>query len=202
MDFIKLQTLISLDRIANIVKYSDMVKNLEGDVAEFGVFRGGSLELIAQLNPNKNIIGIDSFEGLPAPTTHDNFHKQGDFKEVEYEAVYGYFKTLYRNVELLKGFSPSIFEQIHPYRKFSFVHIDVDLYQSVAEGLAYFYPRLVDGGVILLDDYGFESTEGAKRAVDEFVDAKGKESDLWATFSGELLYYLGGASHKQYLIIK
>jgi len=169
---LKLQTLLSLDRLANIMRYCELTKNLEGDVAEFGVFRGGSLELIAQLHPGKTAWGIDSFEGLPEPTQHDNHHKKGDFKEVEYENILGYFGTMHRNVNLLKGFSPDIFNNIDQYKKFCFVHIDVDLYESVAHGLAYFYPRMVDGGVILLDDYGWDTTEGAKRAVDEFIHAQ------------------------------
>ncbi|MBP6694998.1 MAG: hypothetical protein KA161_07705 [Saprospiraceae bacterium] len=207
MENIKLQTLLSLDRLANLIRYNELIKELEGDVAEFGVFRGGSLELLAQLNPGKTVWGIDSFEGLPAPTDKDNYHKEGDFKEVEYENIKGYFGTMYRNVNLLKGFSPAIFLNIDPFKKFCFVHIDVDLYQSVKDGLDYFYPRMVDGGVIILDDYGWESTEGAKKATDEFA------AEINPNFFGELFYYGNGEtsfacrnqqpnSHKQFLIIK
>ncbi len=186
-----LQTLISNDRLANLVSYAERARTLEGDFAEFGVFRGGSLELIAKLHRERRIIGIDSFEGLPKPGDRDNFHKKGDFKETNYSDVKGYFRLMYPNVEIIKGFSP--FDKLDPGKKYAFVHIDVDLYQSVWEGLDFFYPRMVEGGIIILDDYGFESTEGAKKATDEFCAGI-------KTFHAELKY-ADGLSFKQYVII-
>jgi hypothetical protein len=192
----KLETLLSMNRLASLIKYSNMVYEMEGDVAEFGVFRGGSLELLAQHNEHKTVFGIDSFEGLPKPTANkDTYHKEGDFKEVDFDDVKGYFKIMYRNVELLKGFSPSVFENIDKYKKFSLVHIDVDLYQSVKDALDYFYPRLVDGGVIICDDIGWESVAGGEQALLEFA------ATINPTFKGELFYY-PGKSNKQYLIVK
>lgn len=188
----KLQTLISPDRLANLVSYAERVRMYEGDFAEFGVFRGGSLELIAKLHPERRIMGLDSFEGLPNPTKADNYHKKGDFSETDYMAIRGYFKIMYPNVAVIKGFSP--FNQLNPDRKYAFVHIDVDLYRSVLEGLDFFYPRMVEGGIIILDDYGFETTEGAKKATDEFCR-------LITSFHSELKY-ADGMSHKQYVIIK
>lgn len=187
----KLETLISDDRLFNICSYAARCKNLEGDMAEFGVFRGGSLEMIAEMNPNKTVWGIDSFEGLPKATDHDNFHKKGDFKETSFSDLKGYFHLTRPNVELIKGFSP--FDKLNPDIKYCFVHIDVDLYNSVWEGLDFFYPRMVEGGIIILDDYGFESTEGAKKATDEFC--QGIKS-----FHAELKY-ADGLSFKQYVII-
>jgi len=195
MQFTKLPTLLSSDRLANLIRYSNLVYGLEGDIAEFGIFQGGSLELLAQHNAHKTVWGIDSFQGLPPASDKDNFHKEGDFKDVDSRAIYGYFKVCYPNVELLKGFSPKVFESINPYKKFALVHIDVDLYQSVKDGLDYFYPRMVDGGVILLDDYGWQSTEGAKIAIDEFA------ATISPQFKGELFYY-NDISHKQFLIVK
>lgn len=196
MKLTTLETLLSLDRQANIIRYSEMVKDLEGDCGIFGCFKGGCSELIAKLNPHKNVSIFDSFEGLPTPSKHDNFHKEKDFNEVSYEAVYGYFKTLYLNVEIFKGFSPSVFTKANPNRKYCYSHIDVDLYQSVLDGLDYFYPRMVEGGVIVLDDFGFSSTEGAKIATLEFAKT------ITPTYQGEVLYYPNGISQKQYLIIK
>ena len=49
--------------------------------------------------------------------------------------------------------------------KFSFVHLDVDLYQSTIDCLKYFYPRLVNGGIILIHDF---HTDGIKKAIKEF----------------------------------
>ena len=54
-------------------------------------------------------------------------------------------------------------------KKFAFVHVDVDLYQPTLDSLKFFYPRLLPGGVIVVDDYGYSVFPGAKRAVDEFL---------------------------------
>lgn len=195
MKITQLDTLLSLDRTANIIRYSCMVKELQGDIAEVGVWRGGTLELIAKLNPETTVWGFDSFEGLPTPTEKDNYHKQGDFSDVEYENILGYLGTVCRNVNLVKGFVPDTFLQIDPFKKFKFVLIDVDLYQSVKDCFDYFYPRMVDGGVIICDDIGWDSVAGGEQALMEFADT------INPTFKGELFYY-PGHSNKQYLIIR
>ena len=208
MQLTKLQTLLSNDRIANIIRYSEMVKDMEGDVIEMGCFRCGILELLSQLHPDKTIFGIDTFSGLPAPTSKDNYHKEGDFKEVEYEAVKGYLRTMHRNVELRKGLFADVIPTLDPNKKYRFAHVDADLYQSVKEALDYLYPRMVDGGVILLDDFKESSTEGATMATLEFVSylvktvSTSKDYSISPRYCTELTYYGGGPSHKQYLIIR
>lgn len=194
-----LPTLISTDRLCNLIRYSEMVKDLEGDVCEFGVFQGGSLEILAKFNAHKTVWGIDSFEGLPISCEKDNFHKQGDFSETSYEDLKGYFAIQHRNVTLLKGFSPDVFNGIHPHKKFCYVHVDVNLYQSVKDAIDFFLPRMVRGGVIIFDDFGFDSTLGAKAAVSEFIEEWGNKKVM--SYYGEEKYK-NNISHKQYLIIK
>lgn len=190
-----LPTLISTDRLCNIIRYSEMVKELEGDCAIAGVFKGGCVEVIAKFNPHKTVWAFDSFEGMPESSDKDPYHKKGDFSEVEYGALYGYFKILYRNVELRKGYFADTFPKMNPYKKYSLVHIDCDLYDSVKCALDYFYPRMVEGGVIICDDIGWESVAGGEQALMEFVDT------INPTYKGEIFYY-PNKSNKQYLIIK
>jgi len=78
-----LPTLISTDRLCNLIRYSEMVKDLEGDCAIAGVFQGGCLEVIAKFNPHKTVWGFDSFEGMPESCDKDTYHKKGDFSEVD-----------------------------------------------------------------------------------------------------------------------
>ena len=54
-------------------------------------------------------------------------------------------------------------------KAFSFVHIDVDLYQPTIDSLEFFWKKLVDGGFIVVDDYGSSQFPGAGIAVDEFL---------------------------------
>jgi O-methyltransferase len=57
-------------------------------------------------------------------------------------------------------------------RRFCFAHIDLDLYQGVKDAVAFVYPRMPRGGLIVFDDYGFASCPGARKAVDEFFADK------------------------------
>ena len=175
-------TLISSDRY----QYIDLhiipeIKSIDGDICEIGVYRGGSLEHFARMCPEKNLIGIDTFEGLPAPSDFDRVtnlgdfpgHQKGDFGDVNYDELKRIFEIFFKNVMLIRGCFPSdeIINQIKD-RQFCFVHVDVDLYQSVKDCCEYFYPMILPRGVILFDDYGFDSTPGCKRAVDEFFKDK------------------------------
>ena len=51
-------------------------------------------------------------------------------------------------------------------RTFAFVHVDVDLFQPTYDSLKFFCERLVPGGVVVCDDYGFNTCPGARRAVE------------------------------------
>jgi O-methyltransferase len=54
---------------------------------------------------------------------------------------------------------------------FAFVHLDCDLFQSYADGLAYFWPRMSQGAYLVMDDYGVWSCAGATRAADDYFKA-------------------------------
>ncbi len=189
-----LPTGITVDRLAMLIAYSWMMSEKPGAFAEFGVCQGGSLDLLARLHPDRLIYGIDSFEGLPEPGPMDTFHKKGDFAIGEDELIklYQYFNKKNKFVILVKGNSPECFTRV-AIDEFAFVHVDVDLYQSVKDALDYFYPRLIVTGMMIFDDYGFETTPGAKQAIDEWHGE--------CSYRGELIFNNG---HKtgQYLIIK
>ena len=186
------QTLVSDNRIANIIMYSHKAKEIPGDYAEFGVFKGGTLEVIAKVNPEKYIHAIDSFAGLPAPSEVD-IHVAGDFKEVNLTALEDYFAVHHSSVNFHKGFSPDVFAPLND-KIFAFVHIDVDLYQSVLDACNFFYPRMSAGGIMIFDDYKWVSTPGAEKAISEYF------ADKEPKFKGELTY-IDGTPHYQYMII-
>ena len=72
-------------------------------------------------------------------------------------------------VEIYKGWIPEKFYLIKD-KKFSFIHLDVDLYEPTLNSLKFFYPRLVNGGIIVCDDYNSKSFNGSKKAWDEFFE--------------------------------
>ena len=76
-----------------------------------------------------------------------------------------------KQICLYKGWIPERFKDVSELQ-FRFVHIDVDLFQPTKDAIEFFYPRMVKGGVIVCDDYGFDTCPGATKAMDEFFDSK------------------------------
>lgn len=85
------------------------------------------------------------------------------FFDASYEAVKKYLSS-FRNVQIHPGAFKEICAKVTD-AAFSLVHIDVDIYRSTVNCLEFFWPRLSDGGVIVVDDCGFVACQGAKQAV-------------------------------------
>lgn len=163
-------SLLDPPRIYLLEENAKTCERLLGAAVEVGVYHGGSLVRIANLLKDKIFYGIDTFEGMPEPCERD-LHKKGNFADCDYGFMVDFFKTVLPRVNLIKGFfpSPAVMKRIN-HKIFCFVHVDVDLYQSTKDCLEYFVPRLVPGGILIVDDYGFATTPGAKQAVDEYVE--------------------------------
>lgn len=156
-----------------ICQYVKQTVDLVGATAECGVYRGASSWLICKNSGGKPHYCFDSFTGLSEPGEHDGaYWRSGDLASAEEVAQ----KKLaeFPNVTMLTGWIPERFGEIKD-QLFSFVHVDVDLYEPTKESLEFFYPRLVDGGIVLFDDYGFETCPGARKAVDDFMSTKREE---------------------------
>ena len=152
---------------------------MEGHIAEVGVYQGGSAEIIANYKEtHKHLFLFDTFEGLPDPDGKD-WHKKGDFNDTDYETIRIHFKQ-FPNVHVYKGFFPNDTAHHVENVRFSFVHIDVDLYQCYLDCLNFFYRRMTQGGIIAMDDYGASSCPGAKLAVDKFFQNL-PENLIWPT---------------------
>lgn len=150
--------------IYSAVKSTD---KLSGDIAEVGVYRGGSAKVICQAKGDRNLHLFDTFEGLPHDSEADWFFSKGDYS-ANYEDVRREFAKE-RNVHLYKGLFPDTAGPISD-RTFSFVHLDVDLYSSTLACLNFFYDRMEKGGIMISHDYGYH--EGVKKAFTEFFKDK------------------------------
>jgi len=164
-------TLLSPDRMH--VLYSTlrhvMQANLKGEVWECGTYRGGSaMVMAAYLKKNyiaQPLVLFDTFDGMPVTNKAIDEHNEGDFADTDYETVK---KNLdYPFAEVVKGFIPDTFKG-RELARISMAHIDVDIYNSVLACAEFIYPRLLCGGIMIFDDYGFPTCRGARKAVDEF----------------------------------
>lgn len=141
---------------------------LGGAMAEVGVYRGASAKLIRQADAMRPLHLFDTFEGLPETSETDTVHHMGRFEKGQFacslEDVRSYLNGSH-NLYFYKGLFPATGEDVKNER-FSFVHTDVDIYESSHSVLDFFYPRMLPGGVILSHD--FYSCAGPHRAFTEF----------------------------------
>lgn len=150
-----------------------MSNKLPGNLAEVGVYKGGSAEIINNsMKIGKNLFLFDTFDGLPyEKSEHDNFFNKGDFRDSSFDDIKKQFET-FKNVHVFKGIFPEQNHEEIKEEKFSLVHLDVDMYKCTMECLSFFYPRMNVGGIIVLDDYSDSCCEGVTKAVDEFLSNK------------------------------
>lgn len=148
-------------------------RGIKGDVAEVGVYKGGSAKIICLVKCGKPFHLFDTFSGLPAVDRlidPDFFYK--GLYAASFDEVKKYLKK-YKNIYIHKGLFPKTADSIKN-KKFSFVHLDVDTYKSTKDCLNFFYPRMNRGGIILTHDY-FGPAKGVATAFDEYFENK-KES--------------------------
>ena len=146
-------------------------KNVPGDVAELGVYKGDFAAVMNMAFPTRTLYLFDTFEGFHS-SDKEAERKLGssgyghDFSDTSVEEVMKRMPNAGRCV-IRKGFFPQTTEGLED-KKFCFVSIDTDLYAPVAAGLSFFYPRLSSGGFIFVHDYNNDLFPGAKLAVQEF----------------------------------
>lgn len=141
---------------------------IPGPMAEVGVYQGASARLLSAVKGDRTLHLFDTFEGLPPDGDRDG----GCHRHTQYACSLESVQKWLAGCEGLvyhKGLFPDSAEGLSE-TGFSFVHLDVDLYQSTAAGLEYFYPRMAPGGVIVSHDY--DILEGVKAAFTEFFADK------------------------------
>lgn len=112
---------------------------------------------------------FDTFEGLPSTNEKDDVSMNKNQYSASYDLVSRYLQN-YPRIFLHRGFFPRETSDRVKDKKFAFVHLDVDLYQSTLESLEFFYPRMSKGGIILSHDYS--SLKGVNSAFNEFFADK------------------------------
>lgn len=153
-----------------------LTAGVEGDTAECGVFTGASSWLICAASRGRGRTHhlFDSFEGLSSPGAKDgSYWKAGSLAAGE-DLVRGNLAPFADRLAFHKGWIPDRFPEVEG-KTFSFVHVDVDLYQPTLDSVAFFYPRLSPGAILVCDDYGCTSCPGATEAVDGFLADKAEK---------------------------
>jgi hypothetical protein len=185
-----------------IFKLIKSVAHLPGDLVECGVYQGGTLVsealYLKQNKISKVLFGCDSFAGFDETVlseialggSHDPQKKLGGFSDTSLELIRENLLRLEIDdrVHLLKGYFQDTLQELRD-RRFCFVHLDCDLYDSYKACLNFFYPRLVPGGIILLDEYNDPPWPGCNKAVDEILNGK-QEKLIEIESDNYLKYYI------------
>jgi asparagine synthase (glutamine-hydrolysing) len=200
------KSFLSWRRLESLVKaYRRLAPKAPLRIAEFGVGRGGSAFLLAELaSRSGSFLSLyDLFGRIPPPGEHDGQHAHEHYHRVETgvlgEKYYGNIPELLKLVrgdlahylpELQSEFVIGRFEEILPtladdQRRFHLVHVDCDWYESVRAVLNYLEHRLEPGAVIQIDDYGY--WQGARQAIEECAWLK---NGRWFPVDQALVVYL------------
>ena len=148
---------------------SKIPEKVPGDIAEVGVYKGGSAKIICSAKGDRALHLFDTFAGLPKV---DDVDQVWPFYEGKFAASYDKVKAYLaqeKNVFLYKGLFPDTSGPVKD-KHFSFVNLDVDTYESTKKCLEFFYPRMSPGGVILSHDY--LTVPGVRKAVDDYFADK------------------------------
>jgi len=159
--------LLSHGEACQLIGAVQATAKVSGEIAEVGVAYGASARLIVEHAAGRPVHLFDTFDGLPVPGAIDSPRfVEGDFKS-SMEDVRKYVGGL--QTHFYRGLFPSTAGPVES-KKFSFVHLDVDLYESTRDSLKFFYPRLSPGGILISHD--FVSSDGVDAAFREFFADK------------------------------
>jgi len=160
--------LVRLYFLLNQIEYIKN-NNIAGLIAEVGVFKGTTARLFHQAFPDKEMLLFDTFEGFDERDI--NHQKENSKAEIGgWKASLTYVQDFVGKstlVKLIPGYFPDTTKNIDPNNRYALVHLDADLYSPQISGLEYFYPRMTQGGVIIIHDCNNEYF-GSKKALDEF----------------------------------
>lgn len=164
-----------------------MTRDLPGSIVECGVYKGASFARFAGFrnifgNPfSHKLIGFDTFGKFPETKYKDDkkYRKRlidgSGEQSISTDQLLKVFKNkgIDKNVELIEGDAVKTIPEYlkkNPHLKISLLNLDVDIYEPSVTILKYFWPRIVKGGVLILDDYGV--FPGETKAVDDFFKNK------------------------------
>jgi O-methyltransferase len=162
-DYVRLATL-------ELVSYEIHKKQLKGNIAELGVYKGKFARYMNQYFPDRLLYLFDTFEGFDKRDITSETQKKfssgdQDFSDTSVEAVLKLMPFPQKCIPV-KGFFPESAKNID--ESFVFVSLDADLYEPIYHGLQFFYPKLVSGGYIFIHDFNNDAYRGARQAVEQF----------------------------------
>ena len=150
---------------------------VEGAVAELGCYRGDTSWQLNALMPNRKLYLFDTFNGFDPR----DIEKERELECSKAEA----FQFLYDNTDKLLGRMPAADQVVIKKgwfpetafdledERFALVHMDACLYNPTRTGLEFFFPRMSQGGIIILCGYEDDTYAGVRKAVEDLEEKYG-----------------------------
>jgi hypothetical protein len=185
-------TMTPIERVVALCEALDYLfsNNIKGGVLECGVWRGGSmmaaaLKLLTQKNVERELILVDTFQGMTKPSSFDIRYDGSNAKQMLEETLSVKKESLvWANCDL-NTVKLNMGQTGYPGEKIKFIagdvrttvpnssigqlallRLDTDWFESTYHELNHLFPKVVKGGVVIIDDYGY--WKGAKKAVDRY----------------------------------
>lgn len=160
-------TLVDVYRLWELKQIAKDCHSILGDILEVGVWRGGSGAILCAVSPEKKVWLADTFHGVVNQSEINLSYNGGEHSDTSEEIVLSLMHKLsLENFEICKGVFPDETGHLIP-KSLSFVHIDVDVYESAKQIWFFVENKVSIGGVVVFDDYGFSSTSGVTLFVNE-----------------------------------
>jgi hypothetical protein len=177
----------SIERINELYNSLEYIRlnNIEGDIIECGVWKGGNIlgiiEYLEYYNlHSKKVWLFDTFSGMTSPENVDvDVNDIPAISQMDISVVFAYSSLEEvknnlqpsqfpkENIIFIEGdVSKTLQDRNNIPEKISLLRLDTDWYQSTKDELEILYPKLSNKGVLIVDDYGH--WKGAKKAVDEY----------------------------------
>lgn len=179
-DYVRYRTFELL--VEEITKKYSTEKLAKFSVAEAGVYLGNFAWIINELFPSSNLYLYDTFGGFDKKEIENELNRGYTDKEYAAKVVRDFSEEILSANEKIqivksrmkypekcifrKGFFPETAME-DKNNKWVFVSLDMDLHDSILNGILFFYPNLVEGGYIMLHDYNNAAFNGIKLAVVE-----------------------------------
>lgn len=179
---VKNYTMLDIYRCYELWSLIKELHNIDGNVLEVGVWRGGSGSILCKalekFNDYKSsgvVFLADTFSGVVKATERDTVYRGGEHADTNISIVSNLLSKLkITNYNLLQGVFPDDFNGLN-IGKLRLCHIDVDTYLSAKDIFYNIWDAIEVGGVVVFDDYGFWSCEGVTQFFNALTISNGRK---------------------------